>query len=138
MKNTMILKNEDTWTNGQNVGDIRRWSIDEEKGLREFKDMKKDIGRWNKVAKQLGLHNPELMERYKDLSYGSENHLKGFINRIITQVKAGNIKVEQIGLIESMDDGSRGTCSTMQMHLLDVDGVLLDVAQIHTNQFYYM
>ena len=92
MKNTMILKNEDTWTNGQNVGDIRRWSIDEEKGLREFKDMKKDIGRWNKVAKQLGLHNPELMERYKDLSYGSENHLKGFINRIITQVKAGNIK----------------------------------------------
>jgi len=133
-KNQMLLTNEDDWTNGVNIGKIKERAQLPYKPKKQdkveaapYKEMKKDITAFNKVAKRLHQTNPDITSAW-DFHKGSKDNYYAFVKRIVFQIKSGYYKMEDIGKIESFDDGTRGLGRTFQMHLLDNNGDLLDVS----------
>jgi len=100
----------------------------------QFRGFKRDIALTNKVATQLFTHNKELVGNWKKAG----DHYVSFVKRIMLQIKDGVYKVEQLGQIEALDNGTRGLARTFQMHLYDIKGNILDVSEEHLNRYYNM
>ena len=132
----MILRNDDQWE-GINVGDIKRWAMGskDDSWTRFYKKKKKEISLYNKLARQLHKTNPKITTNFNNHRF---DNIGAFINRILTQIKAGKYKVEQIGEIVENDNGTRGLARTMHMQLFDIEGNILDVSQEHQYKYYYM
>lgn len=134
MANQMFKKPSDLW-NGYSVKEIRNWS---KEGEPSYKEMKKDISVWNKVATQLHKNNKEITENFNNLSVSTDNHILSFINGIYIQVKNKKINVDDINIINELDDGSRGLSKKMCMVLLNFDGDIIYESFEYCNKYYYM
>ena len=135
----MLLGNDDQW-DGQNVADIKAWGTCGRGGTKDeytdiYKEKKREIARYNKVARQLHKTNPEITTQFNN--HRTDN-IGAFIKRIIAQVEAGRYNADQIGQIVENDNGSRGLARTMHMQLFDTEGNILDVSNEYQYKYYYM
>ena len=139
MKNQMILGKNDNW-HGQTISNIKEWARSTDEAAKGFKSLKKEITLWNKLAKQMHQTNPNLTSNWIKIKAdtGGSNHINSFVIRVFLQLKDKRFTLDQIGKIDVIDDGSRGLAKTYQMHLLDINGNILDVSTEYMNRFYYM
>ena len=137
MKNEMLITNDQNW-NGIPVIDIKRWAVERDSYTKQYKEMKKEILLWNKMSKSLCIANPELVAKWKEhTSHGDQ--YEAFVWRIYQQLKAGRLKLEEMGKIESLDNGSRGTARTLEMQLWHINGEsILDASREYQYKYYYL
>jgi hypothetical protein len=140
-KNQMILKKEDSF-NGETLENInyqlssKRYKDPDGKYWRE---KKKERALWNKFVKQLEVKNYELTRTWDSKEIQSSHNIIDFVKRIHEQLAAGRIKLDDIGEIVSLDNGTRGSARTLHMQLWHINGEsILDAADIHQYRYYYM
>jgi len=122
----MLITKDDTYR-GYTMERIKEYIQYSDKYTRnEFKGYKKEIALINAIAKQLFKYNKELLGEWNK---HKNDNFDAFVQRIIMQIKDGFYKIEQLGQIEALDNGSRGLSRTLQMHLYDVSGNILDVSE---------
>lgn len=119
MKNKMILGNDDSWRSYGKVSMIKEFAKD--KNYPDWKETKKDVILWNKIAKQLHKYNENLTSQWNTFNTSNHNHILSFINRIFYQVKQDRIRIEDIGKICILENGTRGLSSTLHMQLWNVN-----------------
>lgn len=133
----MILKDKDIFEN-YTVEEIKYSCNNGRLDMRNhFKRIKKKLIVHTKVMTELSKQNPEIKRKWSTYNTTSSNHMLSFVHRIYEQVQSGFYKVEQLGKIEAIDDGSRGLARTFQMHLYDKQGNILDATKIHQNLYPY-
>lgn len=129
LKNEMLINTSDDSRYSREVRDLKKHmsyhTNGGEKWMKEnMRELKQKIKLNNLVAKQLFIHNPELLSKWSKAEY----HYECFVKIIMNEVNDGTYPVERMGKIEAIDDGSRGLNKTFQMHLYDIDGNILDVS----------
>ena len=117
---------------GYSLETIRRESVDPRNTKEErkfYREIKKRLKIFQAFRKEINNQNP---------SYESGDHFPTFIGMIFEAIKLGRYPIESIGRIEALDNGTRGLASTKRMHLYTKEGNILDVADCHTNKYYYL